>query len=97
MNFNVNFNAIFNNFLEQSSCAFSWRNKRHDNIKMHGRTVKKDHVKLCCFFHILLFLLCLIVYMVVCCCMFSMFLFNFVYYIFFLLCLCILIVIYVPF
>jgi len=35
------FNVTFNNFLEQSSCAFSWTNKRRDNIKMHGRTVQK--------------------------------------------------------
>jgi len=26
--------------MEQSSCAFSWINKRRDNIKMHGKTVK---------------------------------------------------------
>jgi len=38
--FNVNFNVSFNIFLEQSSCAFSWINKRRDNIKMQGRTVK---------------------------------------------------------
>jgi len=37
--FNVNFNASLNNFLEQSSCAFSWINKRRDNIKMRGKTV----------------------------------------------------------
>jgi len=26
--------------LEQSNCAFSLTNKRCDNIKMHGKTVK---------------------------------------------------------
>jgi len=36
MNFNVNFNS----FLEHSSCAFSWINKRRNNVKMHGKTVK---------------------------------------------------------
>jgi len=39
--FNVNFNVRFNNFLEQSSCAFSWINRRRDNIKMHGKTAKR--------------------------------------------------------
>ena len=39
--FNVNFNVRFDIFLEQSSCVFSWINKRRDNIKMHGKTVKK--------------------------------------------------------
>jgi len=43
--FNVNFNVRFDIFLEQSSCVFSWINKRRDNIKMHGKTVKKQ--KLC--------------------------------------------------
>ena len=38
--FGVNFNVSFNNFLEQSSCAFSWINNRRDNIKMHGTTVE---------------------------------------------------------
>ena len=27
-------------FLEQSSCAFSWINKRRDGIEMHVKTVK---------------------------------------------------------
>jgi len=30
--FKVNFNVSFNIFLEQSSSAFSWINKRRDNI-----------------------------------------------------------------
>ena len=38
--FNVNFNVSFNIFLENSSCAVSWKNKRFDSIKMHGTTVK---------------------------------------------------------
>ena len=40
VDFNVNFNVSFNIFLEHSSCAFSRRNKRLDNIKMHSATVK---------------------------------------------------------
>jgi len=38
--FNVNFNVRFNIFLEHSSCAFSWINKRLDSIKTHGSVVK---------------------------------------------------------
>jgi len=33
-------------FLEQSSCVFSWLNKRHDNIKMHSKTVKKTSISI---------------------------------------------------
>ena len=44
--FNVNFNVSFNIFLEQSSCAFGWINKGRDNIKMHGKTVKKELFKM---------------------------------------------------
>ena len=33
-------------FLEQYNCAFNWVNKRSDNIKMHGDTVKKN--RNCC-------------------------------------------------
>jgi len=40
IHFNINFNVSFNSCLEQSSCVFSWINKRCDNIKMHGKTVK---------------------------------------------------------
>jgi len=39
-NFDINFNVSFIIFLEQSGFAFSWINKRLDNIKMHGKTVK---------------------------------------------------------
>jgi len=39
-NFNVNFKVSFNIFLEQSSCAFSWIDKRRDGTKLHGKTVK---------------------------------------------------------
>jgi len=39
--FGVNFNVSFNNFLEQSSCAFSWINKRRGIIKLHDKTVEK--------------------------------------------------------
>jgi hypothetical protein len=39
-NFYVNFNVSFNDFLKQSSCAFGWINKRHDNFKIHGKTMK---------------------------------------------------------
>jgi len=39
--FNVNFTVSFENFLEQSICAFSWINKRYDDIKMRGKTMKK--------------------------------------------------------
>jgi len=46
-NFNVNFNVSFNSFLEQTSCAFSWINKRHDNTKMHGKAVKIITVDVC--------------------------------------------------
>jgi len=47
---NVNFNVNFNIFLEQSSCAFSWINKRRDNSKKHCGTVKiieAQQAKLC--------------------------------------------------
>jgi len=51
MHFNVNFNVSFNIFLEHSSCAFSWINKRFGNIKKHGTTVKKKpRVKLIKYF-----------------------------------------------
>jgi len=30
----VNFSVSFNNFLEQSSCAFSWVNKRSDIVNL---------------------------------------------------------------
>ena len=36
----MNFNVSFKIFLEDSVCAYSWINKRLDNIKMHGTTVK---------------------------------------------------------
>ena len=39
-----------------------------------------DHMKLCCFLHILLVLLCIVVYA----CMFCTLLFNFIYYVFLL-------------
>ena len=35
---------LFNNFLEQSTFAFSWTNKRGDNVKMHDETVKIKQV-----------------------------------------------------
>ena len=38
----LNVNVSFDIFLEQSSCAFGWMNKRRDNIKMHGKIVKKE-------------------------------------------------------
>ena len=41
--FNVNFDVSFNIFVQQSSCAFRWINKRHDNIKIHDKTVKKKN------------------------------------------------------
>jgi len=34
-----------NNFLDQSSCAFSWLNKRRGNIKMQGKTVGEKKKK----------------------------------------------------
>jgi hypothetical protein len=34
------FNVSFNILSEQFNCAFSWINKRLDNIKMHGTNVK---------------------------------------------------------
>jgi len=42
---NVNFNASFNIFPEQSSCAFSWINKRSANIKINGKTVKRVQIE----------------------------------------------------
>jgi len=39
--FNLNFRVSSKNFLEQSSCVFSWTNERCDNITMHGKTVKR--------------------------------------------------------
>jgi len=38
--FHVNFNLSFNNFLEQSSRAFRWINKRGGNFKTHCKTMK---------------------------------------------------------
>jgi len=32
--------TVHSEILEQSGCAFSWINKRSDNIKMRGGTVK---------------------------------------------------------
>ena len=44
--FSCKFNVNFNNFLEQSSSAFSWIDKRLDNIKMRGRTAKKMAIQI---------------------------------------------------
>ena len=66
-----------------------------------------DRMKFYCFFHIILVLLCIIVYIVVCfgsivyhfiyCCMFCTLQINFVYCAILLLCSCIFIVMSVPF
>ena len=37
---NVNYNVDYDSLLEQSNCALLGQNKRLDNIKMHGATVK---------------------------------------------------------